>query len=144
MDDKIRMSPWVAATGRHVDDFCIRRKKKKGNEVWETAKNKLQDHYRWKMWEYDNFPSMWAVRGGTPERWKFSLDELRENTDYKSTKKKKKDKLIDTTRTNRTEKTPGWFWAGNVNRQVPQYSAATGLQRSRIEQATVQDMMENQ
>ena len=32
-------------------------------------------------------------------------------------------------------------WAGNVNSQV-QDSAATGLQRSRIEQATVQDMIE--
>ena len=45
--------PVVAATGGHVDDFVF--VGKEGNEVWETAKKNLQDHYRWKMWEYDNF-----------------------------------------------------------------------------------------
>ena len=45
--------PVVAATGGHVDDFAF--VGKEGNEVWEAAKKILQDHYRWKMWEYDNF-----------------------------------------------------------------------------------------
>ena len=33
-------------------------------------------------------------------------------------------------------------WAGNVNRQVHNTAQRTGLQRSRIEKATVQDMIE--
>ena len=45
--------PVVAATGGHADDFAF--VGKEGNEVWETAKKILKDHYRWKMWEYDNF-----------------------------------------------------------------------------------------
>ena len=43
----------VAATGGHVDDFVF--VGKEGNKAWETARKKLQDHYRWKMWEYDDF-----------------------------------------------------------------------------------------
>ena len=45
--------PVVAATGGHVDDFVF--VGKEGNKIWETARKKLQDHYRWKMWEHDNF-----------------------------------------------------------------------------------------
>ena len=45
--------PVVAATGAHVDDFVF--VGKEGNKVWETARQQLQDHSRWKMWEYDNF-----------------------------------------------------------------------------------------
>ena len=46
--------PVVAATGGHVDDFVF--VGEEGNTVWETARKTLQDHYRWKMWEHDNFP----------------------------------------------------------------------------------------
>ena len=42
----------VAATRRHVDNFVFGRK---GNKVWEQARKRLQDLFRWKMWESDNF-----------------------------------------------------------------------------------------
>ena len=43
----------VAATGGHVDDFVS--VGREGNKVWETAWKRLQDDFRWNMWDYDNF-----------------------------------------------------------------------------------------
>ena len=43
----------VAATGRHVDDLLF--VGRGGNKVWEEARKRLQDYFRWKMWESDNF-----------------------------------------------------------------------------------------
>ena len=28
---------------------------KEGNKVCETARKQMEDHVRWKMWEYENF-----------------------------------------------------------------------------------------
>ena len=70
----------VAATGGHVDDFVF--VGKEGNKIWETARQKLQDHLHWKMWEHDNFLQC-GVRvehqkdGGLLSQNEF-VDELRE------------------------------------------------------------------
>ena len=62
------------------------------------------------------------------------VDELRENTDYKSTKKKKKTNSLTPQEQTETEKDSWVVWAGKCEQGTgPQYSAATGLQRSRIE-----------
>ena len=38
-----------AATGELVDDCVF--VENEGNKVWETAREQLQDHFRWKMWD---------------------------------------------------------------------------------------------
>ena len=74
--------PVVAATGGHVDDFVF--VGKEGNKVWGTARKKLLDHHRWKMWEYDNVLPCGASGWNTRKTEVFfchrmnSFDELRE------------------------------------------------------------------
>ena len=104
--------PVVAATGGHVDDFVF--VGKEGNKVLrKQQRKKLQDHNRWKMWERDNF-LQYGVRvenhkdGGFLLSQNEFVDELREITDLKPTKKRKGQSSY-TVRTNRTERTLGWF-----------------------------------
>ena len=135
--------PVVAATGGHVDDFVF--VGKEGNEVWETAKKNLQDHSRWKMWEYDNFLQC-GVRVEHQKDGSFLLsqnefvDELREIQITSQRRKEKDNALTPQEQTELRGLLGGLGWKCEQTR--PQYSAATGLQRSRIEQATVQDMIE--
>ena len=133
--------PVVAATGGHVDDFVF--VGKEGNDVWETAK-KLQDHYRWKMWEYDNFLQC-GVRVEHQRDGSFLLsqnefvDELRE-IQITSQRRKEKGQLIDTTRTNRTERTPGWFGLEmRTDRSTIQRSDRTSTFQNRASYCTRHD-----
>ena len=90
----------------HVDDCAF--VGKEGNKVWETARKQVQDHFRWKMWEYDNF-----IHCGV---------RVEHQTDGVSQKEQNwEDCWVD--------------WVGNVNRQV--HNTVLPHQRSRIEQATV-------
>ena len=88
--------PVVAATGGHVDDFVF--VGKEGNKVWETARKKLQDHYRWKMWERDNF-LQYGVRvehqkdGGLLLSQNECVDELKE-IQISSQQRKEKDSPV--------------------------------------------------
>ena len=128
--------PVVAATGGHVDDFVF--VGKEGNEVWETAKKNLQDHYRWKMWEYDNFLQC-GVRVEHQKDGSFLLsqnefvDELREIQITSQRRKEKDNSLTPQEQTELRGLLGGLGW--KCEQTGPQYSAATGLQRSRIEQA---------
>ena len=132
----------VAATGGHVDDFVF--VGKEGNKVRETGRKKLQNHYRWKMWEHDNFLQC-GVRVEHQKRRRFSSDtECRdEEREIQISSQRKKEKDSPVTPREQTELRGllgGLGW--KCEQTGPQHSAATGLQRSRIEQATVQDMME--
>ena len=88
--------PVVAATGGHVDDCVF--VWKEGNNVWEaTRKQQLQDHFRWKMWEYDNFIQC-GVRveqkdGGFLLSQSAFVDELRE-IQIPSRRRKEKDRPV--------------------------------------------------
>ena len=73
--------PVVAATGGHVDDFVF--VGKEGNEVCETARKQLQDHFRWKRWEDDNLIQCGVTVGHRKDGGFLSsrnefVDELRE------------------------------------------------------------------
>ena len=135
--------PVVAATGRHVDDFVF--VGKEGNMVWETARKKLQDHYRWKMWEHDNFLQC-GVRVKHQKDGVFLLSQnefIDEKREIQISSQRREEKDSPVTPQERTELRSllgdlGW----KCELTGPEHSAATGLQRSRIEQATVQDMIE--
>ena len=129
----------VASTGGHVDVG------KEGNKVWETARKRLQVLFRWKMWEHDNFIHC-GVRlehqkdGGFLLSQNEFVDELREIQIPSRRGKQKESPLSQQEQTELTRLLGGLWWTCEPT--GPQHSAATGLQRSRIEQATVQDMIE--
>ena len=117
---------------------------KEGNKVWKKARKRLQDHVRWKMWESDNVIQC-GVRvkhqkdEGFPLSQNEFVDELRSR--FQSHQIKEKDNPVS--QQPQTEQRRLLGGLGRTCEQTgPQYSAAIGLQRSRIEQATVQDMIE--
>ena len=107
----------VAATGGHVDVG------KEGNKVWETARKRLQEHLRWRNTERTEDSCCHRMNSSTSRRGKQKESPLsqQEQTELRG--------LLG-----------GLWWTCEPT--GPQHSAATGLQRSRIEQATVQDMIE--
>ena len=135
--------PVVAATGGHVDDFVF--VGKEGNKAWETARKRQQDHFRWKMWDTDNFIHC-GVRVEHQKSGAYLLSQnefVDEWPEIQVPSHRRKDKESPVLRQEHTELRGllgGLGWKGEQT--GPQHRAATGLQRSRDEHVTVQDIIE--
>ena len=104
-----------------------------GNSKKETARSIPMEDVG-----HDNFPQCDVTVETRKTEIFFCHSELREKTDFKSSQRRKaKDSPV--TPQEQTE-LRGLLDAWKCEQTGPQHSAATGLQRSRIEQATVQDM----
>ena len=116
-----------------------------GTRHGNQQEKKLQDHYRWKMWEHDNFLHC-GVRVEHQKDGGFLLsqnefaDELREIQISSQRRKEKDSPVTPQERTELRGLLGGLGW--KCEQRGPQHSAATEFQRSRLEQATVQDMIE--
>ena len=133
----------VAATGGNVDDFVF--VGKEGNKVWKQQERNCKIIFAGGCGSTTIFPqcgvSVEHQKDGSflQSQTEF-VDELRE---IKITSQRRKEKDKSLTPQEQTELRGllgGLGW--KCEQTGPQYSAATGLQRSRIEQATVQDMIE--
>ena len=87
---------------------------KKGNTVWETGRKTLKDHYRWKMWEHDNFLQC-GVRVDHQKKTEVFfchrknefIDELKE-IQISSQRRKEKDSPVRPQEQTELRGTPGW------------------------------------